>query len=64
MVEGSEMDPAAASAVDPATGDLLYNWSNICMHFFRVDWLQQITKEVGTLWSSVLPICRHPSLQV
>lgn len=31
-----------ASAPDPTTGTLLFNWSNICMHFFAVDWLNQV----------------------
>jgi UDP-N-acetylglucosamine/UDP-N-acetylgalactosamine diphosphorylase len=39
VVEYSELDPAKAAAADPATGRLLYNWSNICMHYFSVSWL-------------------------
>lgn len=40
VLEYSELDPATASAADPATGQLYYNWSNICMHYFDVAWLQ------------------------
>jgi UDP-N-acetylglucosamine/UDP-N-acetylgalactosamine diphosphorylase len=41
VLEYSELDPAQAAAVDPATGRLLYNWSNICMHYFSIDWLSR-----------------------
>lgn len=41
VLEYSELDPAKASAVDPATGKLYYNWSNICMHYFSLPWLVQ-----------------------
>jgi acetylornithine deacetylase/succinyl-diaminopimelate desuccinylase-like protein len=39
VLEYSELDPAEAAAVDPATGQLLYNWANICMHYFDAAWL-------------------------
>lgn len=42
MLEYSELDPAVASAQNPATGRLMYNWSNICMHYFSVDWLSRV----------------------
>ncbi len=29
VVEYSELDPALASATDPATGRLYFNWSNV-----------------------------------
>lgn len=41
VLEYSELDPAQASAVDPATGRLYYNWSNICMHYFDLRWLSK-----------------------
>ena len=43
MLEYSELDPAVASAQNPATGRLMYNWSNICMHYFSVDWLSRVS---------------------
>jgi hypothetical protein len=39
VLEYSELDPAKASSTDPATGQLYFNWSNICMHYFSIDWL-------------------------
>ena len=42
VLEYSELDPQLASATNPATGLLFYNWSNICMHYFSVDWLQRV----------------------
>ncbi len=44
MLEYSELDPQLASAANPATGLLFYNWSNICMHYFSVAWLQRVAK--------------------
>ncbi len=35
----SELDPSLASARDPATGELLFGWSNVCMHWFAVPFL-------------------------
>lgn len=43
VLEYSELDPAVASAQNPATGRLMYNWSNICMHYFSVDWLSRVS---------------------
>jgi hypothetical protein len=40
VLEYSELDPATASATNPATGKLFYNWSNICMHYFALSWLK------------------------
>ena len=36
----SELDPSQASARDPATGELLFGWSNVCMHWFAVVFLR------------------------
>lgn len=38
----AELDPAEAAASDPATGELKYGWSNICLHYFRADWLEAV----------------------
>ena len=44
VLEYSELDPAVSSAVDPeaADGTLLYNWGNICMHYFSTEWLLKV----------------------
>jgi len=43
VVEYSELDPTESSAIDPETGMLLYNWSNICLHYFDRRWLEGVT---------------------
>jgi UDP-N-acetylglucosamine/UDP-N-acetylgalactosamine diphosphorylase len=40
VLEYSELDPTTASATNPGTGKLFYNWSNICMHYFSLTWLK------------------------
>lgn len=35
----SELDPSQASARDPGTGELLFGWSNVCMHWFTLSFL-------------------------
>lgn len=47
VVEYSELDPAEAAAADPATGELKYGWSNICMHYFRRDWLAAVAGQLA-----------------
>lgn len=42
VVEYSELPPAEAAAMDPSTGQLRYNWSNICMHFFTPAFLSRV----------------------
>ncbi|CAD7695241.1 unnamed protein product [Ostreobium quekettii] len=41
VVEYSEMDERVATSVDPATGQLNFNWGNICMHFFTLPFLEK-----------------------
>ncbi len=48
MLEYSELDPATASATNPATGTLYYNWSNICMHYFSLPWLVAAAQHLRT----------------
>lgn len=48
VLEYSELDPATASATNPATGTLYYNWSNICMHYFSVPWLVAAAQHLRT----------------
>jgi UDP-N-acetylglucosamine/UDP-N-acetylgalactosamine diphosphorylase len=47
VLEYSELDPAKASSINPATGELFYNWSNICMHYFAVPWLAAAAEALG-----------------
>eukprot|EP00850_Spirogloea_muscicola_P016990 SM000142S00504 [mRNA] locus=s142:47619:52116:+ [translate_table: standard] len=42
VVEYSELDPKHATAADPATGQLAYRWSNICMHMFSTPFLREM----------------------
>lgn len=42
----SELDPAEAAALDPATGELRFGWSNVCMHWFRRDFLQRAAQRL------------------
>jgi UDP-N-acetylglucosamine/UDP-N-acetylgalactosamine diphosphorylase len=46
VLEYSELDHAKAAAVDPSTGKLYYNWSNICMHYFALPWLQSAAQQL------------------
>jgi len=48
VVEYSELDPTEASSVDPATGMLRYNWSNICLHYFEREWLKRVSNKLVT----------------
>lgn len=43
----AELDPAEAASEDPATGELKYGWSNICMHYFRRDWLESVSDQLA-----------------
>lgn len=42
VVEYSELDPTEASAANPETGILRYNWSNVCLHYFERSWLETV----------------------
>eukprot|EP00798_Chlamydomonas_sp_ICE-L_P026929 gene26929-4552_t len=50
VVEYSELDPAKASAVDPSSGTLYFNWSNICMHYFTAAWLRKVSHTYRDGW--------------
>lgn len=58
VVEYSELDPETASAPDPHTNGetLMYNWGNICMHYFKTAWLQEVYAQ---LQQGALPY--HPA---
>lgn len=45
VVEYSEISAEAANAVE-ASGRLRFNWANICMHFFSVDWLVEVAEHL------------------
>ncbi|KAG4999651.1 hypothetical protein JHK87_020723 [Glycine soja] len=42
VVEYSELDQSLASAVNQATGRLRFCWSNVCLHMFTLDFLNQV----------------------
>lgn len=42
VVEYSELDPSLASAINQQTGRLRYCWSNVCLHMFTLDFLNQV----------------------
>lgn len=46
VIEYSELPPSQASATDPSTGLLYFNWANICMHYFSVSWLLRAVVEL------------------
>ncbi|KDP29578.1 hypothetical protein JCGZ_19379 [Jatropha curcas] len=43
VVEYSELDPSLASQVNQQTGRLRFCWSNVCLHMFTLDFLNQVT---------------------
>ncbi|KAM7500387.1 hypothetical protein LguiA_024801 [Lonicera macranthoides] len=42
VVEYSELDPTLASAINQGTGRLRFCWSNVCLHMFTLDFLNQV----------------------
>lgn len=51
VLEYSELDPSLASAAGPHAdepdGDpYLFNWANVCMHYFSVAWLKQAAERL------------------
>ncbi|KAI5594306.1 hypothetical protein BDE02_03G065000 [Populus trichocarpa] len=42
VVEYSELDQSLASAVNQQTGRLRFCWSNVCLHMFSLDFLNQV----------------------
>ncbi|WCJ28733.1 UDP-N-acetylglucosamine diphosphorylase 1 [Euphorbia peplus] len=42
VVEYSEMDQSLASAINQQTGRLRFCWSNVCLHMFTLDFLNQV----------------------
>eukprot|EP01018_Ginkgo_biloba_P029263 Gb_31964 [translate_table: standard] len=46
VVEYSELDQSMAHAINQETGRLRFNWSNVCLHMFSLDFLSQVTEEL------------------
>ncbi|CAN7093603.1 UDP-N-acetylglucosamine diphosphorylase 1 [Brassica rapa] len=42
VVEYSELDQSMASAINQRTGRLQYCWSNVCLHMFTLDFINQV----------------------
>ncbi|KAG0469724.1 hypothetical protein HPP92_016424 [Vanilla planifolia] len=42
VVEYSELDSLMASEINQSTGRLRYCWSNVCLHMFTLDFLNQV----------------------
>ncbi|KAJ4981768.1 hypothetical protein NE237_032605 [Protea cynaroides] len=42
VVEYSELDPSLASEINQQTGRLRFCWSNVCLHMFTLDFLNQV----------------------
>ncbi|KAM7530301.1 hypothetical protein LguiB_033711 [Lonicera macranthoides] len=42
VVEYSELDSSLASAINQQTGRLRFCWSNVCLHMFTLDFLNQV----------------------
>lgn len=42
VVEYSELDQQTASAINQETGRLRFCWSNVCLHMFTLDFLNQV----------------------
>ncbi|KAG2568704.1 hypothetical protein PVAP13_7NG403200 [Panicum virgatum] len=46
VVEYSEMDAAMTTEINQSTGRLRYCWSNICLHMFTLDFLNQVANSL------------------
>uniref|UniRef100_A0A0D6R1M6 Uncharacterized protein n=1 Tax=Araucaria cunninghamii TaxID=56994 RepID=A0A0D6R1M6_ARACU len=46
VIEYSELDPSMAYAINQETGRLRFNWSNVCLHMFTLDFLNQVTEDL------------------
>ncbi|EPS72269.1 hypothetical protein M569_02483, partial [Genlisea aurea] len=42
VVEYSELDPSLSSEINQETGRLRFCWSNVCLHLFSLDFLNQV----------------------
>ncbi|MEW5303686.1 MAG: hypothetical protein WDW36_006355 [Sanguina aurantia] len=48
VVEYSELEPGVACSRQEGSGRLLYNWSNICMHYFDTRWLHTVVERLAS----------------
>ncbi|KAG8086966.1 hypothetical protein GUJ93_ZPchr0010g10963 [Zizania palustris] len=46
VVEYSEMDATMTTEINQTTGRLRYCWSNVCLHMFTLDFLNQVTNSL------------------
>ncbi|KAI7726499.1 hypothetical protein M8C21_023729 [Ambrosia artemisiifolia] len=46
VVEYSELDQSLASEINQGTGRLRYCWSNVCLHMFTLDFLNQVASSL------------------
>ncbi|XP_076905545.1 UDP-N-acetylglucosamine diphosphorylase 1-like [Bidens hawaiensis] len=46
VVEYSELDQSLASEINQGTGRLRYCWSNVCLHMFTLDFLNQVANSL------------------
>ncbi|KAG8066251.1 hypothetical protein GUJ93_ZPchr0004g38925 [Zizania palustris] len=46
VVEYSEMDAAITTEINQSTGRLRYCWSNVCLHMFTLDFLNQVANSL------------------
>ncbi|GJW47942.1 UDP-N-acetylglucosamine diphosphorylase 1, partial [Tanacetum coccineum] len=46
VVEYSELDQSLASEINQGTGRLRYCWSNVCLHMFTLDFLNQVANNL------------------
>ncbi|WOL03361.1 UDP-N-acetylglucosamine diphosphorylase 1-like isoform X1 [Canna indica] len=46
VVEYSEMDASMTSEINQTTGHLRYCWSNVCLHMFTLDFLNQVASNL------------------
>ena len=63
VVEYSELDPIEACAQDLGTGELFYNWSNICLHYFEREWLRSVSNKLSQEGTYHIAKKNIPSIQ-
>ncbi|CAI5980115.1 unnamed protein product [Closterium sp. NIES-64] len=62
VMEYSELPQGMGTSVDDATGKLKYNWSNICIHMFSVEFLQAAAQALDHHCIHHLAVKRIPSV--
>ncbi|KAH7277566.1 hypothetical protein KP509_39G057300 [Ceratopteris richardii] len=46
VIEYSELDSALAHSINQETGRLRFNWSNVCLHMFSLEFLNEVTEDL------------------